>query len=86
MPFVMQSEALCFQAVCMSVCIPQTLAQYPEKYRTYFRQTFSIGAFYEKGKWFKFWSQKVKVQCHSGVQHAGKCTFLALLTRYLEIY
>jgi len=31
-----------------------------------FRQTFSIGAFWDKDKGFEFWRQKVKVQGRGG--------------------
>jgi len=36
--------------------------QYVEKYWTYFRQTFSVGAFWDKDERFKFWCQNVKYQ------------------------
>ena len=51
------------------------VAQCLEKYWTYFLQIFSIGAFWDKDERFKFWEQKVKVQGHTGVQHAGYAPF-----------
>jgi len=53
--------------------------------RTYFLQTFSIGAFWDKDECVRFWGQKLKVQGHSGEQHAENALF-GLLARYLENY
>jgi len=58
---------------------------YLEKHLTYFRQTFSTGAFWDMNERFKFWDEKVKVQGH-GVSSVLENALLVLLMRYLESY
>jgi len=45
-------------------CTLDLLTPYLEKYWTYFHQTSSIGAFWDKDEYFKFWLQKDKDQGH----------------------
>ena len=59
---------------CIHPCIPNFVNTIASKYWTYFDQTFSFCAFWDK-MCFKFWSQKVKVQGNVLVQHVGRCTF-----------
>jgi len=51
------------------------LMQYLENYWTYFHQTFSVGALWDKDEVFTFWGQKVKGQGGGWVQNAEKSTF-----------
>jgi len=69
--FYYTSAACCGQShkvfklfVCPFVrpCIPNMLTQYLEKYCTYFHQTFSIGAFWDKDWRFSFCGPEVKGQ------------------------
>jgi len=66
-------EALCIRAVCESACASHTLllTEYLEKYWTYFHQMLSIGAFWGKDEYFKFWGQRSKFKVMVG----PKCTF-----------
>ena len=72
---------------CASVCVFwMLLTQYLEKYWTYFRKTYNIGAFWEKDENFQFWGQNVKgfrSQCGPA---CWKIHSLAFLTCYLKNY
>ena len=58
---LVQLKVLCFRSVCASVHASRTLlTQYLEKYWTYFHQTFSIGAFWDKDACVKFWVKRSK--------------------------
>jgi len=77
-------EILCIWAVRACYRASWTLlTHYLEKCWTYFHQTFSIGAFWDKGERFRFWGEWVKVKVMVGPT-CWKMHFLALLAQYLE--
>ena len=70
--------------VLVSVRAYRTLfTRYLEKCWTYFLQTFSIGAFWDKDEGFEFSGQKIKVQ-GCGRFSMLENGLMALLMRYLE--
>jgi len=82
---IVQPESLCFLAVCACIrpCILNIVSAVSwKKYLTYFHQTFSIGAFWDKDS---FGVKRSKVQGH-GQSTCCKMHFLALLTQCLENY